>query len=553
MKMASNKGTKAGIYVRISRDFTHERMGVQRQIEDCQAICEWNNYEIYKTYEDNDISAYGAGKGKTKNRPQYNQMLKDYKQGKIDVIVVWNIDRLTRDLLSFEESLKELQELDVLICSSDLGAVELNLSDPEDRLRAQQLVMYAQFESARKSKRTKRANKQRAENGIMRKGSRLYGYDLKGNIIPEEAEVVKEIYKNYAKGSSIGTITRALAGHDDGSLPNLPKATAPSINMLLEKEERDREKGIEPLERGDEYLAYREKVMAREWQRSTTSSILWNPRYAGFVYRAEVTRDGKCQTYNSSWSDFIIRDPETGEYVKGDWEPIIDTDLWWEVQHKREHNYYLPNGERIDKRGHVKKHLGAGLYRCSVCGKPMKTGGGGATRKQKYYCYRCDGHINRMGQKIDEFVINVVREFLGRPDFKDLLLKPVDNSPRMAEIDKQLMEVNNQLNQTKKMFIDKRDGFDSDFVNLIEERMASLKTERAILEEEKASLLPSSQLDGIFDAPDPVAAFDEMTDIAQKTKIVDFLCTVTLKPHKRGERVTPESMKEDVIIEWKQY
>lgn len=551
--MAKKTNKKAGIYVRISSDSTHKRMGVQRQIEDCEAICEWNGYDKYKVYEDNDISAYGAGVGKTKERPHYNKMLKDYKAGKIDVIVCWNIDRLTRDLLSFEESLKELSDLDVLICSSDLGIQELNLSEPEDRFRAQQAVMNAQFESARKSKRLKRANLQRAKMGVMRKGARLFGYDLDNNVIPAEAEVVRAIYKNYAKGSSIGAISRAIAGQDDGILPDMPQSKAPSTIFLLEKEERDRAKGLEPLERGQEYLDYREEVLSREWTRSTTANILRNPKYAGFVYHAPVSRDGKCQTYNSDWAKFIVRDPKTGEYLMGNWEPIIDLDTWWAVQSRRDRNLVRKDGSAVDKSGWPKRHLGAGIYRCAVCGKPMKTGGTGAIRNKRYYTYRCDGHVNRMGEKIDEYVIEAVRAFLKRPDFKSVLVTPVDNTKRLKELEEELAKINSQINQTKKMFIEERDNFDPEFVELINDRLNTLKVERANLEEERNRLSPEISLGSVFDAPDPVAAFDEITDMAQKGRIVDFICTVTLLPSERGQRATPERLAENVIIEWKKH
>ena len=531
----------------------NQRMGIQRQIEDGESICEWNNYEIYKCYVDNDISAYGASKGATKKRPDFDNIIKDYKSGKIDIIVVSLIDRLSRDLLSFEEALQELSELDVLLCSLDLGMQELNLSDPEDRTRAQQAVTNAQFESARKSKRLKRANLQRAKMGIMRKGSRLFGYDLNNNIVPEEAEIVRAIYKAYAKGSSIGAITRAIAGHDDGTLPNIPTSEAPSVIFLHEKEERDIQKGFNPEERGEAYLKYREKVLKREWSRSTTASILRNPRYAGFVYHAPVKRDGTSQSYNSDWAKFIVRDKNTGEYLKGDWEPIIDLDTWWAVQSRRDRNLVRSDGTAVDKSGWPKKHLGAGLYRCCVCGKPMKTGGTGGNRNKSYYTYRCDGHVNRMGQKIDEHVLATIRLFLERDDFKTLLVQPVDNSKRLSEIEEELQEVNNLINQTKKTFIEERDNFDADFIDLINDRLNSLKVQRAKLEEEQIKLSPEISLGGIFDAPNPAEAFDAITDIAQKSRIVDFLCTVTLKPNERGKRTTPEALAENVIIEWKQH
>ena len=544
---------KAGIYARISRDFTGERLGVERQIQECELLAKIYDFDIVgDPYVDNSISAHGTVGKKAKDRPDYDRMIKDFKKGKIDVIVAWKLDRLSRSALGFELMLNELAEQGLTVCTTEMGCMDLSRSDC--LTIARMLVNFAELESSRKSERSKLANKQRAERGIMRKGTRLFGYDIEGNVIEHEAEVIRAIYDAYSKGSSIGAIARAISGHDDGTLPDMPTSEAPSKIALLEKEERDIAEGKDPLTRDEKYLKYRERTLNTEFGRSTVASILRNPRYAGFMYRAEVIK-GKTQTYGSKWSDFIVRDPETGEYVKGNWEPIVDVDLWWLVQRKRDKNLTRADGTHVERTGWPKKHIGAGLYKC-MCGRKLVTGGSGSTRKQKFYNYRCtetgEGHTYRMGEKVDAFVVTRVIEYLSQPNLKKLLLKPNENAPRLKEIKTELQEVDNLINQTRKMIVDKRDSFDEDFVEMMYERVESLKEDRAKLEAEQEELSPSLTLD-ILNAPNPAEEFAKLTDINQISEVIDYLCEVTLLKHPRGVRNTIENLEKDVIIKWKHH
>ena len=480
-------------------------------------------------------------------------MIEDFKKGTIEVIVAWKLDRLSRSALGFELMLNELAEQGLTVCTTEMGCMDLSRSDC--LTIARMLVNFAELESSRKSERSKLANKQRAERGIMRKGTRLFGYDIEGNVIEKEAEVIRAIYDAYSKKSSIGAIARAVSGHDDGTLPNMPTSEAPSKIALLEKEERDRAEGKDPLKRGEKYLKYREKTLKQEFGRSTVASILRNPRYAGFMYRAEVIK-GKTQTYGSKWSEFIVRDPETGEYIKGNWEPIVDVDLWWRVQKKRDKNLTRKDGTHVERTGWPKKHIGAGLYKCK-CGRKMITGGSGSTRKQQFYCYRCTEkgageHSHRMGEKVDKWVVANVAKFLARPDFKEVLIKPKDNTPRLEEIKEELKEIDNLINQTRKMIVDKRDNFDEDFIEMMYERVDSLKRDRAKLEAEQEELSPNLTLD-ILNAPNPAEEFLKLTDANQIAEVIDYVCEVTLLPHPRGVRNTPENLAKDVIIKWKHH
>ena len=53
--LARFKGTRAAIYVRISEDPTGQRAGVERQLEDCQALARRQGWKVVDTFDDNDV------------------------------------------------------------------------------------------------------------------------------------------------------------------------------------------------------------------------------------------------------------------------------------------------------------------------------------------------------------------------------------------------------------------------------------------------------------------------------------------------------------------
>ncbi|MEU2133402.1 recombinase family protein [Streptomyces sp. NPDC018352] len=101
------KPKRAGIYVRISKDRKGQELGIQRQEKACRELCERMGWGVLKVYPENDVSASTTSK---RRRPEYAEMLRDARDGFIDGIVVYSIDRLTRrisELTSFLEKQKE--------------------------------------------------------------------------------------------------------------------------------------------------------------------------------------------------------------------------------------------------------------------------------------------------------------------------------------------------------------------------------------------------------------------------------------------------------------
>ena len=113
----TEKKNVAGIYIRVStEDQVREGFSLGEQKEKLEALCKYKGYEIYKVYKDAGISA----KDMT-HRPQFQQMIEDMKSGKINYIVAYKLDRVTRSVRDLEILISTLEQYHCyLICDLSL-------------------------------------------------------------------------------------------------------------------------------------------------------------------------------------------------------------------------------------------------------------------------------------------------------------------------------------------------------------------------------------------------------------------------------------------------
>ena len=85
------------------------------QKEKLLQLCKFKEYEVFKIYEDAGISAKNI-----KDRPAFQEMLADMKQGKINYIVAYKLDRVTRSVRDLEELIAQLELHNTyLVCDKD--------------------------------------------------------------------------------------------------------------------------------------------------------------------------------------------------------------------------------------------------------------------------------------------------------------------------------------------------------------------------------------------------------------------------------------------------
>lgn len=198
------KNVIAGLYPRVSTDDqVREGFSLDEQEKEMKKLCMYKNYQIYKVYREEGVSA------KNMNRPKFQEMIQDLKDGKINRIIVYKLDRLTRSIQDLEIICKLIEKYH---CSLDSVSEEINTDTATGVFFIRMTTILAQLEIERTSERTKFGLKGAAKNGHFC-GKAPIGYRKinKELVIDDlESEVVKEIFDDYVNGLSVCAITKKL-------------------------------------------------------------------------------------------------------------------------------------------------------------------------------------------------------------------------------------------------------------------------------------------------------------------------------------------------------
>lgn len=193
-----------GLYPRVStEDQFRNGHSLGEQKERMLKLCDYKNYEVYKVYEDAGISA------KDMNRPAFQEMIQDIKDGKINKIIVYKLDRLTRSIKDLEEICTFLEENN---CSLESMCEDINTSTANGKFFIRMLTILAQLEIERTSERTKIGMIGAVKKGHF-VGRAPIGYDKQDKklvINDIESEVIRRIFDLYIKGMSANAITKLL-------------------------------------------------------------------------------------------------------------------------------------------------------------------------------------------------------------------------------------------------------------------------------------------------------------------------------------------------------
>jgi len=198
------RGTvRCAIYTRKSSEegLEQEFNSLQAQREACEAFIASQRHEgwvcLPKAYDDGGFS------GATMDRPALQRLLADIAAGRVDTIVVYKIDRLTRSLADFA---KIVEILDAKGASFVSVTQQFNTTTSMGRLTLNILLSFAQFEREVIGERIRdkiAASKQR---GMWMGGAPPLGYRVEERklvIVDSEAEVVRSIFRRYAELASV--------------------------------------------------------------------------------------------------------------------------------------------------------------------------------------------------------------------------------------------------------------------------------------------------------------------------------------------------------------
>ncbi|MFJ3711276.1 recombinase family protein [Streptomyces sp. NPDC090053] len=187
-----SKPQRVAIYVRISKDRKGQELGIQRQEKACRELCSRLGWTVYKVYPENDASASTTSKRK---RPAYTEMLRDARDGVVDAIVVYSIDRLTRRIAELTSFLEEQKAQGFAFATTE-GE---DTATANGRMVLTIKGAVAQQETECMSERVNRSLLQRREKGKPHAGGpRVFGFDPDSNFqrtVPEEVKLIQRGYE----------------------------------------------------------------------------------------------------------------------------------------------------------------------------------------------------------------------------------------------------------------------------------------------------------------------------------------------------------------------
>jgi site-specific DNA recombinase len=202
---------RCAIYTRKSTEhgLEQEFNSLDAQREACEAYIKSQASQGWKVLPQHyDDPAYSGG---NLDRPALKRLLRDIEHGKVDVVVVYKIDRLTRSLADFA---KLVETFDARSISFVAVTQQFNTTTSMGRLTLNVLLSFAQFERELASERVKDKIAASRKKGKWTGGTVPLGYDAKDKKLVVnrfEAETVRTIFRRYLE---LGSFARLVADLD---------------------------------------------------------------------------------------------------------------------------------------------------------------------------------------------------------------------------------------------------------------------------------------------------------------------------------------------------
>ena len=196
------------IYTRKSTEhgLDMEFNSLQNQEEACKAYIlsqAFNGWEYYKTYSDGGIS------GGTMDRPGLQALLNDIREGHIQVVVVYKVDRLSRSIIDFH---KMMQEFDKYGCNFVSITQSFDTSNSMGKLTLNMLLSFAQFEREVSAERVRDKIAASKAKGLWMGGTPPLGYvnERQRSVNEREAGIVRLIFQKYIETENMFAVAEYL-------------------------------------------------------------------------------------------------------------------------------------------------------------------------------------------------------------------------------------------------------------------------------------------------------------------------------------------------------
>lgn len=199
---------RVAAYCRVSTETDEQTTSYEAQIEHyTEYIQKHPGWELAGIFADDGISGTN-----TRHRGEFNRMIEECMDGKIDMVVTKSISRFARNTLDCLKYIRQLKEKNIPVF---FEKENINTMDAKGEVLLTIMASLAQQESQSLSQNVKLGLQYRYQQGKVQVcANRFLGYDKDedGNLVinPEEAEVVKRIYREFMEGKSYYDIGKGL-------------------------------------------------------------------------------------------------------------------------------------------------------------------------------------------------------------------------------------------------------------------------------------------------------------------------------------------------------
>ena len=191
---------KAVIYARYSSDNQREE-SIEGQVRECQSFAERKGYSVIRTYIDRALSGTRAD-----NRPEFQQMISDSTLREFQYVIVWKIDRFSRDKFDSVKYKYALKSSGVSVIS----ATEPIDGSPEGQMMESAFEGISVYYIKDLAQKTSRGMTENAIKDKFNGGTLTFGYMIDENhhfqLDPVNAPIVLDVFTRYSEGETIRSI-----------------------------------------------------------------------------------------------------------------------------------------------------------------------------------------------------------------------------------------------------------------------------------------------------------------------------------------------------------
>ena len=470
------------IYARQSLD-KKDSLSIESQIDKCIALCQYNEWE-YSVYNDKGYS------GKNLNRPQFKKMFKDIKDGKIDKIICYRLDRISRSMADFSNLIIELESYG---CKFVSATENFDTSTPLGRAMVNIIMTFAQLERETVVERVTDNYYFRTALGHWGGGPAPFGYKLRRvngggknytilEINQEEAEVIRKMYDWYLEpdGSATMIIEKLNSlGYKSRGNNNGKRVWTQRVIM--------------------DYLcrALYTQNDIKIYDYFKTNGANFVNDITDFDGTKSINAYGKTSKNLSKHKR--CRKIEEQYLCVMEHEAIIDSETWIKVQHKMGRIKQVPS-----RSGTSGKSQFSGLLKCGYCGYSVSTSG---SRNGTTY-YVCSSKKNRGKNScnskttrldiLDDTVITKLINHINSKEFIDMIentkldyLVPLEYVHKKKDIEMKLIKIDSEIEN----LITSIATGNITLIKYLEERITKLDEEKKTLNKELNDLESSVMAD----------------------------------------------------------